>query len=105
MALEVTDSTFEEVVLKSEVPVIVDFWAIWCGPCRVIGPVVEEIGEEYGDKAKVVKLDVDNNNQTAMKYGIRNIPTLLFFKNGEVVDKQVGVVPKPTLVKKLDALL
>jgi len=105
MALEVTDSTFEEVVLKSEVPVIVDFWAVWCGPCRVIGPVVEEIGEEYGDKAKVVKLDVDNNNQTAMKYGIRNIPTLLFFKNGEVVDKQVGVVPKPTLVKKLDALL
>lgn len=105
MALEVTDSTFEEVVLKSEVPVIVDFWAVWCGPCRVIGPVVEEIGEEYGDKAKVVKLDVDNNNQTAMKYGIRNIPTLLFFKNGEVVDKQVGVVPKPTLLKKLDALL
>ncbi len=105
MALEVTDSTFEEVVLKSEVPVIVDFWAVWCGPCRVIGPVVEEIGEEYGDKAKVVKLDVDNNNQTAMKYGIRNIPTLLFFKNGEVVDKQVGVVPKPTLIKKLDALL
>jgi thioredoxin 1 len=105
MALEVTDSTFEEEVLKSDVPVIVDFWAIWCGPCRVIGPVVEEIGEEYGEKAKVVKLDVDNNNQTAMKYGIRNIPTLLFFKNGEVVDKQVGVVPKPVLVNKLEALL
>ncbi len=105
MALEVTDSTFEEEVIKSDVPVIVDFWAIWCGPCRVIGPVVEEIGEEYGEKAKVVKLDVDNNNQTAMKYGIRNIPTLLFFKNGEVVDKQVGVVPKPVLVNKLEALL
>ncbi|HOI32250.1 MAG: thioredoxin [Bacteroidales bacterium] len=105
MALEVTDSTFEEVVLKSEVPVIVDFWAVWCGPCRVIGPVVEEIGEEYGEKAKVVKVDVDNNNQVAMKYGIRNIPTLLFFKNGEVADKQVGVVPKQVLIKKLDALL
>ncbi|MDN5349377.1 MAG: thioredoxin 1 [Bacteroidales bacterium] len=105
MALEVTDSTFEEIVLKSEVPVIVDFWAVWCGPCRVIGPVVEEIGQEYGEKAKVVKLDVDNNNQTAVKYGIRNIPTLLFFKNGEVVDKQVGVVPKPVLVNKLEALL
>ncbi|MBG0782435.1 MAG: thioredoxin [Bacteroidales bacterium] len=105
MALEVTDSTFEEIVLKSEVPVIVDFWAVWCGPCRVIGPVVEEIGQEFGEKAKVVKLDVDNNNQTAVKYGIRNIPTLLFFKNGEVVDKQVGVVPKPVLVNKLEALL
>ncbi len=105
MAQEVTDATFEEVVLKSQVPVIVDFWAIWCGPCRMIGPVVEEIGQEYGEKAKVVKLDVDTNNGTAAKYGIRNIPTLLFFKNGEVVDKQVGVVPKAVLVKKLEALL
>jgi thioredoxin 1 len=105
MAQEVTDATFEEVVLKSQVPVIVDFWAIWCGPCRMIGPVVEEIGQEYGEKAKVVKLDVDTNNGTAAKYGIRNIPTILFFKNGEVVDKQVGVVPKAVLVKKLEALL
>lgn len=105
MAQEVTDATFEEVVLKSQVPVIVDFWAIWCGPCRMIGPVVEEIGQEYGEKAKVVKVDVDTNNGTAAKYGIRNIPTLLFFKNGEVVDKQVGVVPKAVLVKKLEALL
>lgn len=105
MALEVTDATFEEVVLKSDVPVIVDFWAVWCGPCRIIGPIVDEIGEEYGSKAKVVKLDVDTNNQTAVKYGIRNIPTLLFFKNGEVADKQVGVVPKQLMVKKLEALL
>lgn len=105
MALEVTDATFDEVVLKSQVPVIVDFWAIWCGPCRMIGPVVEEIGQEYGEKAKVVKVDVDTNNGTAAKYGIRNIPTLLFFKNGEVVDKQVGVVPKAVLVKKLESLL
>jgi len=105
MALEVTDATFEEVVLKSEVPVIVDFWAIWCGPCRTIGPMVEDIGKEYEGKAKVVKVDVDTNQGTAVKYGIRNIPTLLFFKNGEVADKQVGVVPKPLLVKKLEALL
>ncbi len=105
MALEVTDATFEEVVLKSEVPVIVDFWAVWCGPCRTIGPIVEEIGNEYEGKAKVVKVDVDSNQGTAVKYGIRNIPTLLFFKNGEVVDKQVGVVPKPLLIKKLEALM
>ncbi|MBS4058155.1 MAG: thioredoxin [Bacteroidetes bacterium] len=105
MALDVTDSNFDEVVLKSDVPVIVDFWAVWCGPCRMVGPIVEDIGNEYAGKAKVVKLDVDNNNASAAKYGIRNIPTILFFKNGEVVDKQVGVVPKQVLVNKLESLL
>lgn len=105
MALEVTDASFEKDVLQSEVPVLVDFWAVWCGPCRMVGPIVEDIGHEYAGKAKVVKVDVDNNNATASKYGIRNIPTLLFFKNGEVVDKQVGAVPKQVLVNKLEAIL
>ncbi len=105
MAIHVTDADFNEVVLQSEVPVIVDFWAVWCGPCRMVGPIVEEIGNEYNGRAKAVKLDVDNNPAVAAKYGIRNIPTLLFFKGGEVVDKQVGAVPKQVLVKKLEALL
>lgn len=105
MALEFTDSNFEDLVLKSDKPVIVDFWAVWCGPCRIIGPIVQEIGEEYSDQVLVGKLDVDNNPDVTRKYGIRNIPTLLFFKNGEVVDKQVGSVPKPVLVKKLEQYL
>ncbi|MCK9447638.1 MAG: thioredoxin [Bacteroidales bacterium] len=105
MAIHVTDADFNEVVLQSEVPVIVDFWAVWCGPCRMVGPIVEDIGNEYNGRAKAVKLDVDNNPAVAAKYGIRNIPTLLFFKGGEVVDKQVGAVPKQVLVKKLEALL
>ncbi|MBC8319688.1 MAG: thioredoxin [Bacteroidetes bacterium] len=105
MALEFTDANFEELALKSDKPVIVDFWAVWCGPCRIIGPVVEEIGNEFGDKVLVGKIDVDHNPETAKKYGIRNIPTLLFFKNGEVVDKQVGAVPKQVLVTKLESLL
>ncbi|MEE4258603.1 MAG: thioredoxin [Bacteroidales bacterium] len=105
MAIELTDGTFESLVLKSDKPVLVDFWAVWCGPCRMVGPIVQEIGEEYGDKAVVGKLDVDHNPDTARNYGIRNIPTILFFKNGEVVDKQVGAVPKQKLVEKLDALL
>ena len=105
MALEVTDSNFDDMVIKSDKPVIVDFWAEWCGPCRMIGPIVKEIGEEYAGKAIVAKVDVDNNPQTAQRFGIRNIPTVLFFKNGQVADKQVGAVPKSTLVNKLNALL
>ena len=102
MALELTDSNFDELVLKSDKPAIIDFWAVWCGPCRIIGPIVQEIGEEYSDQVLVGKVDVDHNPGGARKYGIRNIPTLLFFKNGEVVDKQVGSVPKAVLVKKLE---
>lgn len=105
MAQDLTDQNFEEVVLNSEKPVIVDFWAEWCGPCRIVSPIVEEIGKEYKDKAVVAKLDVDSNPSTTIKFGIRNIPTVLFFKNGEVADKQVGAVPKSNLVAKLEALL
>ena len=105
MALEVTDSNFDELVLNSDKPVLVDFWAEWCGPCRMVAPVVAELSDEYKDKALVVKMDVDSNPGTSVKYGIRNIPTILFFKNGEVVDKQVGAVPKTILASKLDAIL
>jgi thioredoxin 1 len=104
MALELTDQNFDEVVLHSDKPVIVDFWAEWCGPCRMVGPIVEEIGNDYTEKAVVGKLDVDSNPDVTRKYGIRNIPTVLFFKNGEVADKQVGAVPKSNLVNKLEAL-
>lgn len=102
MALEITDQNFEELVMKSDKPVLVDFWAEWCGPCKAIGPMIEEISKEYDGKAVVGKVDVDNNPETAMKYGIRNIPTILFIKNGQVVDKQVGAVPKATLVGMLN---
>lgn len=105
MALEFTDTNFEELVIKSDKPVIVDFWAVWCGPCRIVGPVVQEVGDEYAEKAVVGKLDVDHNPEAARKYGIRNIPTILYFKGGEVVDKQVGAVPKQVLIDKLEALL
>jgi thioredoxin 1 len=105
MALELTDSNFNEMVIKSDKPVIVDFWAEWCGPCRMVGPIVNEIGEDYKDRAVVGKLDVDSNPEVTQRFGIRNIPTILFFKNGEVADKQVGAVPKTAIVSKLEALL
>ena len=105
MALELTDQNFDEIVLQSDKPVIVDFWAEWCGPCRMVGPIVEEIGKDYNEKAVVGKLDVDSNPVVTQKFGIRNIPTVLFFKNGEIADKQVGAVPKSNLVSKLEALL
>lgn len=105
MAIEITDSNFEEVVTKSDKPVLVDFWAEWCGPCRMVGPVVEEIAKEYEGKAVVGKVDVDSNPDISVKFGIRNIPALLFFKNGEIVDKQVGAVPKSVLVEKLEKQL
>jgi len=105
MALEITDATFEEVVLKSDKPVMVDFWAAWCGPCRMVAPIIEQISEEYKDKAVVGKLDVDANQEFAAKYGVRNIPTVLIFQNGEVVGRQVGVAPKTTYAEALDSLL
>ncbi len=105
MALEFTDSNFDELVINSDKPVIVDFWAEWCGPCRMVGPIVQEIGINYEGKAVVGKVDVDNNSGVSAKFGIRNIPTILFFKNGKIVDKQVGAVPKQVLVDKLEALL
>ena len=104
MALAVDDSNFDEVVVKSTKPVMVDFWAEWCGPCRMIAPIVEEISKEYSDRAVVVKCDVDNSPGVAAKYGIRNIPTVLYFKDGKVADKQVGAVPKNNFVSKLNAL-
>lgn len=105
MAIAVNDSNFEEVVLKAELPVLVDFWAEWCGPCKMMLPIVEDIAKEYEGKILVVKVDVDSCQATAGRFGIRNIPTILFFKGGSVVDKQVGAVPKNSLVEKIKAIL
>jgi len=104
MAVEINASNFEE-VLNTDKPVMIDFWAAWCGPCRMIAPLVDELTEEYKDKAVIAKVDVDSNQEIAMKYGVRNIPTILFIKNGEVVDKSVGAVPKNVLSDKIDAQL
>lgn len=101
MAIEITDANFEEVVMKSDKPVLVDFWAEWCGPCRMVGPIVEELAKEYEGQAVIGKLDVDANSNIPVQFGVRNIPTLLFFKNGQLVDKQVGAVPKSVLADKL----
>jgi len=105
MALQITDASFDEVVLKSDKPVLVDFWATWCGPCRMVGPVIEELATEYEGRVVVGKVDVDNNQEFAAKYGVRNIPTVLVFKDGEVVGRQVGVAPKKTYTDALDSLL
>lgn len=103
MAKQFTDSNFDADVLKSDKPVLVDLWAEWCGPCRMLTPIIEELHTEYEGKAVIGKMNVDENPEVSAKYGVRSIPTLLIFKNGELVDKQVGVVPKSALVKKLDA--
>ena len=105
MALEITDAMFEETVLNSDKPVVVDFWAAWCGPCRMVGPIIDEISNDYEGKAIVGKVDVDANQEFAAKYGVRNIPTVLIFKGGELVGRQVGVAPKATYAEAIDKLL
>ena len=104
-ALEITDSNFEETVLKSDKPVLVDFWAAWCGPCRMVGPIIDELSEEYEGKAVVGKVDIDSNQQYAAQFGVRNIPTVLVFKNGELVDRKVGVSSKNDYAQALDNLI
>lgn len=100
-----TDETFEAEVLNSELPVLIDFWAVWCGPCKMIAPIVEELADEYEGRVKIGKLDVDENQQTAIKYGVRSIPTLLILKGGVLVDTIIGAVPKAQIVQKLNAAL
>ena len=105
MAQEFTEANFEELVLNSDKPVLVDFWAEWCGPCRMVGPIIDELSTEYEGKAVIGKVDVDANQEFAAKYGVRNIPTVLVFQNGEVVGRQVGVAPKNAYAEALDSLL
>lgn len=99
--IEITDGNFEQEVIKSETPVLIDFWAVWCGPCRMVAPIVEELAKEYDGKLKVGKLDVDNNPEVSLKFGIRSIPTLMVFKRGQVVEQIIGAVPKRNLVDKI----
>lgn len=103
--LNITDDQFEKEVLQSNVPVVVDFWATWCGPCKMIAPILEEVAGEYSEKVKIVKIDVDSNSATAAKHNIMSIPSLLFFKNGEVVDQVVGAIPKAQLTARLDNIV
>jgi len=105
MTIEITDSNFQQLVVDSGKPAMIDFWAEWCGPCRMIAPIVQELAEEYGENIVIGKVDVDNNPQITARFGIRSIPTLLYFKNGEVVDKQLGAVPRSTIEEKLRSLL
>ena len=105
MALELNDSIFEEKVLKSDKPVLVDFWAEWCGPCRMVGPIIDELSKDFEGKAVIGKIDVDANQEFAAKYGVRNIPTVLLYKDGELVSRQVGVAPKKTYEDAINAAL
>ncbi len=105
MALEITDSNFAEVAMNSDKPVMIDFWAEWCGPCRMVSPIVEEMANDYDGKAVIGKVNVDENPDISAKFGIRNIPTILFLKGGQVVDKSVGAVPKNVLTEKMEALI
>ncbi len=104
MALEITDSNYKELLAEGK-PVVIDFWAPWCGPCKMVGPIIEELAAEYEGKALIGKCDVDENDDVAAEFGIRNIPTVLFFKDGKLVDKQVGSSPKSAYASKIDALL
>ena len=105
MAIEITDANYKELMADTSKPVVIDFWATWCGPCRMVGPIIEEWAAEYEGKVVIGKCNVDDNEDLTMEYGIRNIPTILFFKNGQLVDKQVGSAPKPVFVQKIEALL
>ena len=103
--VEITDENFETEVIKSDKPVLIDFWAVWCGPCKLIAPIVEELSTEYEGKVKIGKLDVDSNQQTSIKFGVRSIPTLLLFKDGKLKETIIGAVPKNKIVEKLEAAL